>query len=309
MPSTFTSGLHLEKQATGENENTWGGLLNNVLDQIDRAVAGVASVSISGSDDTTLTSSQSENHFIQFIADLSDNVAVIIPNETRNYILLNATTGSFTLTIKTAAGTGVIIPQGQYALVYCNGTDSFEIPIAYTDRDQTLTNKVITAPVIGTILTLTATGTATTTGTLALPIGISDTIVTRTSTETLTNKTISLSTLSVADTGFTIVDDADASKKFQMNVTAITTATTRTWAVPDFSDTYVGLTGTQTITNKTLDGGSNTLSGLNASNLASGTIPGDRYSTSANAYGTRYVGSGAPGAGTGTNGDMYYQIG
>jgi hypothetical protein len=54
------------------------------------------------------------------------------------------------------------------------------------------------------------------------------------------------------DNVFTLVDNGDTSKKFQLQLSGISAATTRTWTVPDGSDTFVGLTLTQTLTNKTL---------------------------------------------------------
>ena len=65
------------------------------------------------------------------------------------------------------------------------------------------------------------------------------------STNTLTNKSLSDST-----TYF--IDDADATKKMQFQLSGITTATTRTLTVPDADLTIVGTATTQTLTNKTL---------------------------------------------------------
>jgi hypothetical protein len=54
--------------------------------------------------------------------------------------------------------------------------------------------------------------------------------------------------------GFFSLTDVAAlpSKQVIFDVSAVTLATTRTWAFPDASDTFVGLTATQTLTNKTL---------------------------------------------------------
>jgi hypothetical protein len=47
MPSTATIRNRLEKQAAGENSNTWGGRLNsNVIDLVDEAMDGVTSIVI-----------------------------------------------------------------------------------------------------------------------------------------------------------------------------------------------------------------------------------------------------------------------
>jgi len=40
MASTYTSSLRFTKQGDGENPNTWGEVLNGVLDLVDNAVAG-----------------------------------------------------------------------------------------------------------------------------------------------------------------------------------------------------------------------------------------------------------------------------
>ena len=40
MPSTYTTRIRIEKQADGENPNSWGDILNqNVIDLVDDAVA------------------------------------------------------------------------------------------------------------------------------------------------------------------------------------------------------------------------------------------------------------------------------
>lgn len=62
----------------------------------------------------------------------------------------------------------------------------------------------------------------------------------------------SLSVLSVVDSGFTVVDNADATKKIAFEVSGVTAGTTRTITAPDADLTLVGTATTQTLTNKTL---------------------------------------------------------
>lgn len=88
---------------------------------------------------------------------------------------------------------------------------------------QTLTNKTLTAPTI--------TSPAISGGTLA-------------------SATITASTLRDSDCDF--VDNSDNTKVLRFQCSSISTGTVRTWTIPDFSDTLVGLTGVQTLTNKTL---------------------------------------------------------
>ena len=55
MPSTYTTNLRLTKQGDGDNPNTWGEVLNNVISLVDQAVASYTTVSIGSAATVTLT--------------------------------------------------------------------------------------------------------------------------------------------------------------------------------------------------------------------------------------------------------------
>lgn len=128
MPSTYTSRLRLVKPATGELTNTWGDIFNQQFsDLVDAAVAGYLSVALSDAN-TTLTASngasdQARNMLLKFTGALTDDREIIVPTSTKLYFIENATTGGFTLTVKTSAGTGVDILPGYKAIVACDGTN------------------------------------------------------------------------------------------------------------------------------------------------------------------------------------------
>ena len=61
--------------------------------------------------------------------------------------------------------------------------------------------------------------------------------------------------------GFRVIDSTDNTKQVAFDASAVSGSTTRTLAVPDVSDTLVVLGATQTLTNKTIAFGSNTVSG------------------------------------------------
>lgn len=67
-----------------------------------------------------------------------------------------------------------------------------------------------------------------------------------------------------------VADSTDPTKKAAFDVSAIPTATSRTYAVPAASTTLVGTDSTQTLTNKTFDAAANTLSNVANANIAAG---------------------------------------
>jgi hypothetical protein len=91
------------------------------------AGVGGLSLTVTGSSNVTLTALQAALPFISFGGALSGNINVIFPaNEGQSWILSNVTSGAFTITAKTASGTGVVIPATGLAAptsVYCDGTN------------------------------------------------------------------------------------------------------------------------------------------------------------------------------------------
>ena len=90
------------------------------------AGVGATSVALSGTD-VTLTALQSALPLIVLSGALSGNVNVIFPaNIAQQWIVSNSTTNAFTVTAKTASGTGVVVPQTGVSAptsIYCDGTN------------------------------------------------------------------------------------------------------------------------------------------------------------------------------------------
>jgi len=192
MASTFTD-LGLELMATGENAGTWGTKTNANLSLIEQLTGGVLSISIAGGagttaldiDDGALTGT-AQQRVIELTGSITGNRIVTFPVLTENfYIIKNGTTngsGTPTVQLKAATGSGATVTFSAtdkgYKLIYLDGvatnTGLFEAVLG-NDGDvtltgtQTLTNKTLTSPKIGTnildtggneLLVLTATSSA-----------------------------------------------------------------------------------------------------------------------------------------------------
>lgn len=79
--------------------------------------------SVAGSSDVTLTTTEAGNIIQSYTGLLTGNINVIVPTTVAIYFIYNNTTGAFSLTVKTATGTGVQVTQGKRNIVYCDGTN------------------------------------------------------------------------------------------------------------------------------------------------------------------------------------------
>ena len=71
----------------------------------------------------TLSGSELNRITYRFTGTLASDATVIVPPTVQQYWVDNATTGPFTLTVKTLAGTGVAVTQGGRGIYYCDGTN------------------------------------------------------------------------------------------------------------------------------------------------------------------------------------------
>lgn len=84
---------------------------------------GLLSKSVAAGGTITLSNAESNNHLFEFTGILPNNTTVIFPATPARLQCENLTTGAFSLTIKTAAGVGVVIPQSSTLNLYCNGVN------------------------------------------------------------------------------------------------------------------------------------------------------------------------------------------
>jgi hypothetical protein len=125
MADSYSTLMRLILMADGENDNTWGAKTNTNWTLIERSIAKRAPVVLAAADVTLTSANGADDEARSLALDcsgvLSANVAVIVPNLSHFYVVRNGTTGNFTLTVKTASGTGVVIPQGRVVMVWVDG--------------------------------------------------------------------------------------------------------------------------------------------------------------------------------------------
>jgi hypothetical protein len=168
MASTYTP-LGVELQATGENAGTWGTKTNTNLSIIEQISGGYIAKSIAGGAQTTAlavsdgsTGAELAHRMIEFTGTITGNQIVTIPLDVQTfYFLRNSTSGSHTVQFKYASGSGdsFTFAAGDKgdALVFATANDgtnpdidtlpSGDVTLTGT---QTLTNKTLTSPKIGT---------------------------------------------------------------------------------------------------------------------------------------------------------------
>jgi hypothetical protein len=132
MASTYTTNLQLEKVATGEKAGLWGTVTNTNLEILEQASSGYLSVDVAAADVTLAlndgATSNGKNLFFTLTGTLAGNRNFIMPaTAERIFIVKDSTTRSssnYTLTVKTASGTGYIMPVAATALVYSDATNT-----------------------------------------------------------------------------------------------------------------------------------------------------------------------------------------
>ena len=134
MASTF-SDLGIELMATGENAGTWGTKTNTNLQIVEKAIAGYVEQAVTSGGttalsitdgDTTESTSVARHAVIKLTGTISGNSIVTVPDSIEKvYVVVNGTSGSYTVQFKTASGTGVTFGATEKTtkMVFSDGTN------------------------------------------------------------------------------------------------------------------------------------------------------------------------------------------
>ena len=304
MATAYSTILKLALPVQGELSGTWGDVVNNnITSMVEEAIAGrkvinswtTNSHTLTSADGTTAESRAAMLEFTDTGTALTGAATVICPDNSKLFVCKND--AGQQVTVKTSAGTGVAIPDGETMFVFCDGTNVEQVAtnfnsLSYAGHTLTFANPFTTSGAYPLTLTATASTNVTlpTTGTLATLAG----------TETLTNKSVDadnntisnlevdnlkagvldtdLSTVSASDDTLasakaikTYVDaqvtaadldfagdsgtgavDLDSQTFTVAGGTGLTSTASGQTVTLDIDSTVATLTGSQTLTNKTL---------------------------------------------------------
>jgi len=137
MTVSNTTLLGLVQPTTGSESGVWGDDVNYGLTSIvDVSVAGTNNITqttditlvvTNGNNTTTSTfpatatnSTVAQYAVLNCTGSRPGNTNIIAPATSKMFLITNATTGGFSITIKKSAGTGVTIANGETAIVYYN---------------------------------------------------------------------------------------------------------------------------------------------------------------------------------------------
>lgn len=92
---------------------------------VQGSISGQATINCAGGANVTLTAVQAGNGVLNLTGALTANIAVIVP-QAGKWTVVNGTSGAYTVTVKTASGTGVVVTQGRSQIVWCDGTNVYQ---------------------------------------------------------------------------------------------------------------------------------------------------------------------------------------
>ncbi len=125
MPSTYTNNLGIELPADGELDGSWGDVVNDNMNILDRAINGSVVLSLSGTTSTLTTSNGvlSDGQYKALILGGSPSgthTVTIAPNDAQKiYFVYNLSGQSVVFT--QGSGTNVTIANGDTGIIYSDG--------------------------------------------------------------------------------------------------------------------------------------------------------------------------------------------
>ena len=128
MASTYTVNSGIELVANGEQSGTWGDTTNTNLQIVDRLTNGVGAITLSGTTHTLTTTdgSLSDGHYKVLVfggSPSGTNTVTVTPNDQDKLFFVKNNSGQSVI-ISQGSGANVTVPNGESAVIYCDGAGS-----------------------------------------------------------------------------------------------------------------------------------------------------------------------------------------
>lgn len=253
MPATYTTSLRFVKPANGDL--SWGETVNDGFTTLaDNSIAGKSTITLATTSHTLSNNNgaadEARSMFLEITGAPGGAADIICPAVSKLYIISNTVTGGFAVTLKTAAGTGISVPNGKTMILRCDGTNVVD---AITNFSSLAVNN--------------------------------DTVVTLAATQTLTNKTFNLASNTLTGT-LPQANGGTGKASWSANRVVYTNASNTISESSSF--TYTSTTATLRINSIFIGPGAN--------NISSNVTLGGSTNLSSNTTGTYNIAIGASGA-------------
>ena len=151
MSTTEHLNLKNDFSIGGPADDTW---FDTVADNVERARFGYLALDLSGTGNYTAdVDTEAPRKVLDLSGTLTGNRVLILPALSgQEWLIINGCSGAFTLTVKVAGQTGIVITQGYRARAWCDGTDIRRGSIDHTNSsgvvlaDTVLSGKVSSPP-------------------------------------------------------------------------------------------------------------------------------------------------------------------
>jgi len=132
MASTFSTTLRLELIGDGDQSGIWGQTTNtNLGTLLEQAITGVVSITMVDANYTLSNFngvSDEARNAVLVVGGTNNAIRdIIAPAVEKVYIVVNSTTGGYSIRVKTSSGAAVTVPNGTTQIVFCDGTDFFVV--------------------------------------------------------------------------------------------------------------------------------------------------------------------------------------
>lgn len=121
MSQVLTNATELSRPVDGQDNNTWGPLIEGIIDWLDRAVGGRANIDVTSAD-ATLSTSEGQMKTISVFGSPAADRNVVFPVKNRAYFVRNGTGRTLSIHVNGSPANKVYIPNTTAVWVVTNTT-------------------------------------------------------------------------------------------------------------------------------------------------------------------------------------------